>query len=227
MTYGWDKAMARTKISVDIETAVLINCGRRCALCVGLNNDHDVKNGQIAHIDRDSSNNAYENLAFLCIDHHDEYDTVRRQSKSLKPQELLHYKRVVCEQYGPSYSLLRRIWNEHGAAIIGLTNQTEHLAVEVDVQEYNAYVGFMNSLIMLVHENFSSELKVIINDWCNSVVNVIRIVSDERYIESGWRRKFDNGRYSQMELINKKGEVKIAIKEVRKNCERVKVFISS
>jgi hypothetical protein len=41
------------------------------------------KEGQIAHLDRDPSNFAEDNLAFLCLPHHDDYDTKRRQTKNL------------------------------------------------------------------------------------------------------------------------------------------------
>jgi hypothetical protein len=48
-----------------------------------LDNDWRQKEGQIAHLDRDPSNFAEDNLAFLCLPHHDDYDTKRRQTKNL------------------------------------------------------------------------------------------------------------------------------------------------
>ncbi|WP_145358578.1 hypothetical protein [Alienimonas californiensis] len=50
---------------------------------------------QIAHIDRDRSNNAEANLVPLCLDHHDEYDSRTSQSKGLLPSELAIYKRKL------------------------------------------------------------------------------------------------------------------------------------
>ena len=47
-----------------------------------------MKTGQLAHIDRDPSNNVEGNLAYLCQRHHDEYDARRRQTKNLQPGEL-------------------------------------------------------------------------------------------------------------------------------------------
>jgi hypothetical protein len=44
--------------------------------------------GQIAHVDRDPSNGELENGAYLCKEHHDEYDSVSTQSKRLNPAEL-------------------------------------------------------------------------------------------------------------------------------------------
>jgi hypothetical protein len=51
------------------------------------NNDWGQKQGQLAHLDRDSSNFTEDNLAFFCLPHHDDYDTKRRQTKNLTIRE--------------------------------------------------------------------------------------------------------------------------------------------
>ncbi|MGF1619286.1 MAG: hypothetical protein ACFCUR_01585 [Rhodomicrobiaceae bacterium] len=48
--------------------------------------------GQIAHVDQDSSNNSEDNLVFLCLTHHDQYDSKTSQSKNFTKKELLHYR---------------------------------------------------------------------------------------------------------------------------------------
>lgn len=48
------------------------------------------KHGQIAHIDRNRANNGESNLAFLCLPHHDEYDSRTSQSKGITQAELVH-----------------------------------------------------------------------------------------------------------------------------------------
>jgi hypothetical protein len=60
----------RKKPLNDVKAQVLMNCARRCAFCYDLSSDLEEKDGQIAHIDQDSSNSAEENLAFLCLIHH-------------------------------------------------------------------------------------------------------------------------------------------------------------
>ncbi|WP_442507759.1 hypothetical protein SH528x_006691 [Novipirellula sp. SH528] len=59
--------------------------------------EHDlgVKQIQIAHVDRDNSNNEFNNLAPLCLPHHDLYDTTPRQTKKLTPKELELYRDEV------------------------------------------------------------------------------------------------------------------------------------
>jgi hypothetical protein len=74
---------ARTHIPEHILHRVLDRSRRRCALCVHFDNEWLRKEGQIAHLDRDRSNFAEDNLAFLCLPHHDDYDTKRQQTKNL------------------------------------------------------------------------------------------------------------------------------------------------
>lgn len=73
-------------------TEVLEKSGRRCCICFGLNGDLDRKRGQIAHLDHNHQNNKIDNLAFLCLEHHDEYDTRNSQSKSWTINEVKHYR---------------------------------------------------------------------------------------------------------------------------------------
>jgi hypothetical protein len=80
---------ARAHIPEPIQHRVLDRSRRRCALCVHFDNDWARKEGQIAHLDRDPSNFAEDNLAFLCLPHHDDYDTKRRQTKNHRLQILL------------------------------------------------------------------------------------------------------------------------------------------
>ena len=84
--------LKRIKISDDDETKLLIKSRRRCALCFGLENDCREKNGQIAHIDKNRRNPDINNLAFLCFDHHDRYDSSSSQSKGIKKKELIKHR---------------------------------------------------------------------------------------------------------------------------------------
>ena len=86
----------RKKIQQGVETQVLIESRRRCCLCFHLNGKLDANNkGQIAHIDRNRANNSEPNLAYLCLEHHDEYDSRTSQSKGITPDELRHAKSAL------------------------------------------------------------------------------------------------------------------------------------
>jgi hypothetical protein len=84
--------LLRKRPSKGVEHEICRRSGRRCCLCFGLYGDLGVKKGQIAHLDRNSGNSSIDNLAFLCLEHHDEYDTITRQSKGFTIQEVKSYR---------------------------------------------------------------------------------------------------------------------------------------
>ncbi|MBU1725611.1 MAG: hypothetical protein KJ892_17335 [Gammaproteobacteria bacterium] len=84
--------MPRKPVTPTTQSAVLVSSRRRCCICFGLNRDTSLKQGQIAHLDQDSSNPSEENLAFLCFDHHDQYDSKTRQSKNFTIDEVKRYR---------------------------------------------------------------------------------------------------------------------------------------
>lgn len=84
--------MAQRKKNPKTDEDVLKKSRRRCCLCFGLNYDSMKKRGQIAHLDHDPANSNPENLAFLCLDHHDEYDSKTSQSKSIQINEVKAYR---------------------------------------------------------------------------------------------------------------------------------------
>ena len=100
--------MVRKKVAQEIETAVLTRSGRRCCLCVGINGDWEIKLGQIAHIDHDSSNDSEDNLVFLCMPHHDQYDSKTSQSKGITEGEVRKYRQELYE----ALSERRKEWRE-------------------------------------------------------------------------------------------------------------------
>lgn len=88
----------RKSISEKVVADLLIKTRRRCCLCYYLEGDADRKKVQIAHIDQDKGNNSPENLVPLCLDHHDEYDSMTSQSKGISKHELLSYKERLIEE---------------------------------------------------------------------------------------------------------------------------------
>lgn len=82
----------RIPVSVDDREAVLQRCRRRCCLCFGLRGDLGVKNGQLAHLDRNPANSTQENLAFLCQECHTNYDQKSNRVLGFTPGEVLFYR---------------------------------------------------------------------------------------------------------------------------------------
>lgn len=87
----------RPKVPEATQASVLLQCRRRCSICYGLNRDNGEKRGQIAHIDRCRTNNSLGNLVFLCLEHHDEYDSSTRLSKGLTQTELRVFRAELIE----------------------------------------------------------------------------------------------------------------------------------
>jgi hypothetical protein len=85
----------RRKTPPDIEADVLIQSGRKCCLCFSIDNDYMIKQGQIAHIDKNPANYDPDNLAFLCLNHHDSYDSKTSQSKGITLIEVKKYRDIL------------------------------------------------------------------------------------------------------------------------------------
>lgn len=96
--------MGRSRMPTESETLALVESRRRCCICFALNRDAEMKSGQIAHLDRNNSNHSPANLAFLCLAHHDEYDTTTSQRKGFKIQEVKEYKKELLDWLGSALS---------------------------------------------------------------------------------------------------------------------------
>ena len=81
----------RAEIPSEVVADVLVASRRRCCICFALANDTAEKMGQVAHIDRNAANCARTNLVFLCLNHHNQYDSRTSQSKGLTVMELRQY----------------------------------------------------------------------------------------------------------------------------------------
>ena len=87
--------MVRKAVPQETQGEVLAACRRRCAICLGLNRDTGIKRGQIAHLDRDAANPSVDNLVFLCLEHHDQFDSRTSQSKGLTSDEVRRFRQEL------------------------------------------------------------------------------------------------------------------------------------
>lgn len=83
----------------DTEAEVLWLSRRRCSICSGIDNNFERQKGQIAHLNKNRSDNRLENLVFLCFDHHDEFDSKTSQSKNFTRKEIIRYRDALYESY--------------------------------------------------------------------------------------------------------------------------------
>lgn len=84
--------MTRRTLTDATQANVLLKSRRRCCLCFWLKGEDEVKKGQLAHLDGDNANSLESNLAFLCLEHHDEYDSIPRLSKGLREKEVRRWR---------------------------------------------------------------------------------------------------------------------------------------
>lgn len=97
--------MARKPIPVETQNNVLTRSRRRCCICFGLNRDTDLKAGQIAHLDGSNSNNVEDNLAYLCLVHHDEFDSRTSQRKGFTIGEVKIFRSELYAAVGKAFSV--------------------------------------------------------------------------------------------------------------------------
>src|SRR5919109_1761377 len=82
----------RKSIPNSVKAKVLLASRRRCCLCFFLENIDKERKGQIAHLNHNRSDSRFENLVWLCLEHHDEYDGKTSQSKGLMLEEVREYR---------------------------------------------------------------------------------------------------------------------------------------
>ncbi|MBS1701118.1 MAG: hypothetical protein JST12_05620 [Armatimonadetes bacterium] len=87
----------RKKTPTPTETSVLTKSARRCPVCFHLFGDLEVKHGQIAHLDKNPANFSEDNLAFMCLDHHSDFDSTTSQHKNFTRPEIVELRRRLYE----------------------------------------------------------------------------------------------------------------------------------
>lgn len=173
--------MARIKTTQDVETDVLINCGRRCALCFGIRGDNSEKMGQIAHIDRDNQNSNYHNLAYLCQTCHTQYDAKYTAVKGFTPNELRQYNHLVRSEFGPNYIILNAFLNEyfHEFEIF------EQYGMQFVDGIYFDRISFHRNLaseMIILQQNFGNQkIKNLIIEWSDAIQIIMNIYDQNHY----------------------------------------------
>lgn len=129
--------MARKSIPQNTELDVLLHSRRRCAICFGLKHDTKIKKGQIAHIDQNNTNSNVDNLVFLCLEHHDEYDSRSSQSKGITSGELKRFRNELNEYMTVNQNLF---WTDYSETEKGFTDSKRpHLSVEIYDRKIQIY----------------------------------------------------------------------------------------
>jgi hypothetical protein len=99
----------RAPISKEAETQLLTMSQRKCCLCYYVTGNKGHRKGQIAHLNRDRSNSEFNNLVYLCLEHHDEFDSRTSQSKGFTPEELRRHRDRLYHELGTAVSRLHAL----------------------------------------------------------------------------------------------------------------------
>jgi len=92
-------ASQRAALPPRLETDVLVQYRRRCCLCYYLQDRRsEVRQGQIAHLNKKSSDHRFENLVWLCMEHHDAFDSRTSQSKGYTTGEVRHHRDALLKE---------------------------------------------------------------------------------------------------------------------------------
>jgi len=97
---------ARRRPGADVETAVLVASHRKCCLCYYWDQHKGRRKGQIAHVNGKAHDSRFENLIWLCIEHHDEYDSRTSQSKGITAGELREFRDRLYKELNSKPSIL-------------------------------------------------------------------------------------------------------------------------
>ena len=83
----------RKPVPKDLQDELLFLSSRRCCVCYGQIGDLEPKPyGQLAHLNRNPTDNRLDNLAYLCIDHYGQYDAPHTQARQLTLREIKGYR---------------------------------------------------------------------------------------------------------------------------------------
>ena len=85
----------RKKLKINVARKVALTCRRVCAMCWALYGVGSAQRGQIAHADHDPTNDKENNLVWLCVSCHDEYDSTPKQTRRIDQGELKAYKSLT------------------------------------------------------------------------------------------------------------------------------------
>ena len=172
--------MSRTPIPHETQALVLTKSKRRCALCVFLDGKDEKKRGQIAHLNSDHADSRFENLVWLCFEHHDEFDSKTSQSKNYMQMEVKDYRDQLYQKY---------LNSQYSQAIVLALPQVQ---AELDVGVYAEALTRANAL---AKASIALEMSVCIVIYAFNKGATLASKKDVRraYMAAGYRCEDANG----------------------------------
>ena len=201
--------ITRPKIPEAIQTEVLVKSRRRCCICYGLKRDDEVKKGQIAHLDHNRTNNNATNLAFLCLNHHDEYDGKTSQAKKITKSEVEHFRDELYSIYGSWIPTENRDYLLNFLAFMIDLEAMADAAIKVGSQLL--FYGAEHALNVLITDEIDS---------CDGDRYFPHLIALDHFASWGWLN------FTEEEKEDEVGLIRVYIKAKRKPiCDKVAEII--
>ena len=179
----------RKSIPQEIITAVLVSSARRCSLCYGLNGDFEQKQGQVAHVDHNSANPDFDNLAFLCLNHHDQYDGQTRQSKGFTTEELKAYRDLLYQEVERRRNTPQGLDADH-------PNEQMRFEAGSRIQAVRKELGIkVSQFVEMLNYPSQREFEAIEDQAAESPLYLLQRVHDQTGASLAWLKHGDEPRY--------------------------------
>lgn len=206
--------MTRKIISPTVQADLLLKARRRCALCVGIDGNDSERPGQIAHLNGDHSDNRLENLVWLCLEHHDKFDSKTSQTKNYTQIEVRNYRDSLYAKYiSSSYdaddlSLVRNYLREYSGIFTYIFSEYSGLAYAIDSDVMNE-LGLIRDYWRTNNlRSFNSGIQEIQDHIANNIAGLLGIYEINKYDMVGNWIKYDTANFSRQDLEDKRVQAK-------------------
>lgn len=206
--------MTRKPIPPVIQADVVIKSKRRCPLCVFINNNESERPGQIAHLNGDHSDSRFDNLVWLCLEHHDKFDSTTRQTKNYTQAEVRSYRDQLYQRYAASeytsedIALVQKYLRNYSQVFSYIFNEYEELAYKIDHNVMDSLAEIRDFWYTSDFRSFNVLIREIQDHIANNVTGILGIYEINMYDLVGTWIRFDGQRFSHQILIQKRAEAK-------------------
>ncbi|MEI7145473.1 hypothetical protein WCT84_17965 [Pectobacterium brasiliense] len=205
--------MPRKRISPVTQADVVIKSKRRCPLCVFIDGNETERPGQIAHLNGDNTDDRFENLVWLCLEHHDKFDSTTRQTKNYTEIEVRTYRNKLYEKYEDrefneeDIKLVRTYLREYSDIFTYILYEYKELAFKIDsnvMQSMSEIRDFWHTNAL---RSFTPSIREIQDHIANNITGILGIYEISMYDIVGTWVRFDTKNFSHDILNDKKIEV--------------------
>ncbi|MCZ8166653.1 MAG: hypothetical protein O9280_13055 [Silanimonas sp.] len=192
-----------------MQADVAIKSRRRCPLCVFLDGNESERPGQIAHLNGNHSDSRLENLAWLCLEHHDKFDSRTSQTKNYTQIELrtyrdkLYQKYASCDYSDDEVELVRKYLRNYSRVFAYIFGERSELAFKIDHNVFDSLAEMQDSWNVSDLRSFNPFIRETQDHIANNLAGILAIYEIHMYDLVGDWIKLDSRRISHEALERK------------------------